>query len=192
MAGPPLQTGDLRTRAGSLECSLLGCRHWWVRTVQTRCASTSWRRLSSAETATSASSAFVTRCGLCLQCPLCLSVPKIVLLAIGSQSTELNLISCACPQVNAALANDIGNLLNRTLGLLAKNCGGALPTAAVDIPAGHPLRALAAEQVCDLSYGVLPAAVCCTVQASRVQDDKTCIALIATVVTGSSSCQHPT
>lgn len=42
--------------------------------------------------------------------------------------------------VNANLANDVGNLLNRTLNLLKKNCGGALPLAAADIPADHPLR----------------------------------------------------
>ena len=29
--------------------------------------------------------------------------------------------------MNANLANDIGNLLNRTLNLLLKFCGGALP-----------------------------------------------------------------
>jgi len=56
--------------------------------------------------------------------------------------------------VNAALANDIGNLLNRTLGLLAKNCGGALPVGASDIPADHPLRSLAEAQV-----GFLPRAL---------------------------------
>jgi methionyl-tRNA synthetase len=50
-------------------------------------------------------------------------------------------------QVNAALANDIGNLLNRTLGLLAKNCGGTLPTAASSIAADNPLRQLAEQQV---------------------------------------------
>ncbi len=49
--------------------------------------------------------------------------------------------------MNAALANDIGNLLNRTLGLLAKNCDGALPVGAADIPADHPLRSLAERQV---------------------------------------------
>jgi methionyl-tRNA synthetase len=48
--------------------------------------------------------------------------------------------------VNANLANDVGNLLNRTLTLLGKNCGGALPVAAAALPAAHPLRALAAEK----------------------------------------------
>ena len=50
-------------------------------------------------------------------------------------------------QVNASLANDIGNLLNRTLGLLAKNCGSTLSIAAATIPATHPLRELAEAQV---------------------------------------------
>lgn len=46
--------------------------------------------------------------------------------------------------VNAALANDIGNLLNRTLNLLSKNCGGALPLDAAALPGDHPLRRAAA------------------------------------------------
>jgi hypothetical protein len=50
--------------------------------------------------------------------------------------------------VNAALANSVGNLLNRTLGLLKKNCGGALPAGAASIAAGHPLRSVAEAQVC--------------------------------------------
>lgn len=45
--------------------------------------------------------------------------------------------------VNSALANDVGNLLNRTLTLLRANCGGALPVAAADTPADNPIRALA-------------------------------------------------
>lgn len=45
--------------------------------------------------------------------------------------------------VNAFLANSVGNLLNRTLGLLRKNCSGALPAAAAAVPADHPLRAVA-------------------------------------------------
>lgn len=50
-------------------------------------------------------------------------------------------------QVNASLANDIGNLLNRTLGLLTKNCGGVLPVSASEIPADHPMRIVAEQQV---------------------------------------------
>ena len=48
--------------------------------------------------------------------------------------------------VNANLANDVGNLLNRTLNLLKKNCGGALPIDAAAVPADHPLRALAQDK----------------------------------------------
>jgi len=46
--------------------------------------------------------------------------------------------------VNAALANSVGNLANRALNLVFKNCGGALPAAAADVPTAHPLRAAAA------------------------------------------------
>lgn len=49
--------------------------------------------------------------------------------------------------VNAYLANSVGNLLNRTQGLLKKNCAGTLPVAASSIPVDNPLRAVAAEQV---------------------------------------------
>lgn len=49
--------------------------------------------------------------------------------------------------VNAALANDIGNLCNRCLGLLKKNCDSTFPVAAAAVPAEHPLRAAAAAAV---------------------------------------------
>lgn len=49
--------------------------------------------------------------------------------------------------VNAYLANSVGNLLNRTQGLLKKNCAGKQPVAACSIPEDNPLRAVAAEQV---------------------------------------------
>ena len=48
--------------------------------------------------------------------------------------------------VNANLANDIGNLLNRTLNLLKKNCDGKIPIDTSTVAEGHPLRALAAER----------------------------------------------
>lgn len=49
--------------------------------------------------------------------------------------------------VNANLANDVGNLLNRTLNLLKKNCGGVLPVdAAAAAGPDHPLRAIAADR----------------------------------------------
>eukprot|EP00898_Chlorokybus_atmophyticus_P003511 jgi/Chlat1/4160/Chrsp27S04262 len=47
--------------------------------------------------------------------------------------------------VNANLANDIGNLLNRTLNLLKKFCSGSVPVAASALPSDHPMRALAAS-----------------------------------------------
>lgn len=49
--------------------------------------------------------------------------------------------------VNAGLANDVGNLLNRTLNLLKKNCDSILPYSAVDVPEDHPLRKQALESV---------------------------------------------
>lgn len=49
--------------------------------------------------------------------------------------------------VNAALANDIGNLLNRTLNLVKKNCNGQMPTDAAEVPQTSPLRQLAHQQV---------------------------------------------
>jgi methionyl-tRNA synthetase len=48
--------------------------------------------------------------------------------------------------VNANLANDIGNLLNRTLNLLKKNCDGKIPLDTATLPEDHPLRSLAAER----------------------------------------------
>ena len=48
--------------------------------------------------------------------------------------------------VNSDLANTVGNLLNRTLGLLKKNCGGEVPGDAAAIAADHALRRCAAEQ----------------------------------------------
>ena len=49
--------------------------------------------------------------------------------------------------VNAFLANSVGNLLNRTLGLLRKNCAGTLPASAAAVPADNPLRAVAELEV---------------------------------------------
>ncbi len=46
--------------------------------------------------------------------------------------------------INADLANDIGNLLNRCLKPLLKNNGPAYPAHAT--PADHPLRAVVEEQ----------------------------------------------
>ena len=49
--------------------------------------------------------------------------------------------------VNANLANDVGNLLNRTLNLLKKNCDGTLPISPSDIPDDHVLRQVVKAQV---------------------------------------------
>lgn len=49
--------------------------------------------------------------------------------------------------VNANLANDIGNCLNRTLTLLKKNCESTLPLDASAIPADHPVREVCEEQL---------------------------------------------
>ena len=58
--------------------------------------------------------------------------------------------------VNAALANDIGNLLNRTLNLLKKNCGGAMPANSSDVPDASPVRQLAQQQVGFMSLTARP------------------------------------
>lgn len=52
--------------------------------------------------------------------------------------------------MNAGLANGLGNLANRCLNLLKKNCGAAFPVAALDIAPDNPVRETAARQVCGL------------------------------------------
>lgn len=49
--------------------------------------------------------------------------------------------------VNGALANGLGNLVSRCLGLLAKHAASAYPASAATAPADHPLRQAAAEAV---------------------------------------------
>lgn len=45
--------------------------------------------------------------------------------------------------LNADLANDLGNLLNRTLGMLKKYCGGSYPALSGEaFPLDHPLKGL--------------------------------------------------
>ncbi|MEA5534589.1 methionine--tRNA ligase [Crocosphaera sp. XPORK-15E] len=45
--------------------------------------------------------------------------------------------------LNADLANDLGNLLNRTLGMMQKYCQGSIPAlTAADLPQGHPLKTI--------------------------------------------------
>jgi hypothetical protein len=51
--------------------------------------------------------------------------------------------------VNANLANDIGNLTNRCLNLLKKNCDSQYPVAASDVPDDHALRVLATKATAD-------------------------------------------
>ena len=49
-------------------------------------------------------------------------------------------------KVNAALANDVGNLLNRTLKMMGKNCGGLVRfDTANEFPVDHPLRSVVVE-----------------------------------------------
>lgn len=48
-------------------------------------------------------------------------------------------------QVNAVLANDVGNLLNRSLSLLKKSAGGAFPISAMEVGEEAPLRAMAED-----------------------------------------------
>ncbi|WP_395696545.1 methionine--tRNA ligase [Methylocella sp.] len=53
-------------------------------------------------------------------------------------------------RVNADLANDLGNLAQRSLSMLAKNCGGVLPTA--------PALTQADEALLEQARGILPKA----------------------------------
>jgi methionyl-tRNA synthetase len=48
-------------------------------------------------------------------------------------------------RVNADLANSFGNLAQRTLSFIAKNCGGVLPQGGKEDPADHALLALIGE-----------------------------------------------
>ncbi|MGF1489164.1 MAG: methionine--tRNA ligase [Prochloraceae cyanobacterium] len=48
--------------------------------------------------------------------------------------------------LNADLANDLGNLLNRTLGMIKKYCQGSLPKiTAADVPEDNPLKKIGLE-----------------------------------------------
>lgn len=49
--------------------------------------------------------------------------------------------------VNAHLANTIGNLLNRTLGLLKKNCNSLISVDSISLSNDNPVRTAAAEAV---------------------------------------------
>lgn len=63
--------------------------------------------------------------------------------------------------VNAALANDIGNLLNRTLNLLKKNCGGTMPANSAAIPEASPVRQMAQQQVGTLFFVIFSLSFLC-------------------------------
>jgi methionyl-tRNA synthetase len=43
-------------------------------------------------------------------------------------------------RINSELANDLGNLLNRTLTMIEKYCGGKIPQPLVEIKEGHSLK----------------------------------------------------
>ncbi|MDJ0726005.1 MAG: methionine--tRNA ligase [Prochloraceae cyanobacterium] len=48
--------------------------------------------------------------------------------------------------LNADLANDLGNLLNRTLGMIKKYCQGSLPKmTAAEVPQDNPLKTIGSE-----------------------------------------------
>lgn len=49
--------------------------------------------------------------------------------------------------INAHLANTVGNLLNRTLGLLKKNCDAKITADSISIPEDNSIRVLAIESV---------------------------------------------
>jgi methionyl-tRNA synthetase len=64
--------------------------------------------------------------------------------------------------VNADLANDLGNLLNRNFGMIRKYCGGKIPD--VEIPEDHPLRVIGAtlgDRVAE-QYSSLAFSAACT------------------------------
>ena len=55
--------------------------------------------------------------------------------------------------VNANLANDIGNCLNRTLTLLKKNCSSTLPMDSTQVPEDHPIREMCERQMPQVPKG---------------------------------------
>lgn len=77
--------------------------------------------------------------------------------------------------LNADLANDLGNLLNRTLNMVKKYCGGNVPAiASAAIPAENPLKTIGldlGEKVknayCTLAFNQACEAILLLVQASN-------------------------
>lgn len=77
--------------------------------------------------------------------------------------------------LNADLANDLGNLVNRTLSMAHKYCGGLIPNVnAEDIPADNPLKAMgltlsdrAAQAYENLAFSQACEAVMALVRASN-------------------------
>lgn len=78
-----------------------------------------------------------TRPGLDVSClvPACLPAAETLPLHLSSTQQRFR------DEVNAKLANDVGNLLNRSLNVLKKNCDGVAPCdSSVSLPEDHPLR----------------------------------------------------
>ena len=74
--------------------------------------------------------------------------------------------------LNADLANDLGNLLNRTLKMTYKYCDGKVPDCtAADVPDDNPLKALATDlgQQVSQAYGTLAFSDACTLVFSLVR-----------------------
>jgi methionyl-tRNA synthetase len=67
--------------------------------------------------------------------------------------------------LNADLANDLGNLLNRTLNMAGRYCGGKVPTIdQAAIPADHPLKTMGQQlgSIVETAYGQLAFSRACT------------------------------
>lgn len=75
--------------------------------------------------------------------------------------------------VNAHLANDIGNLTNRCLNLLKKNCDSAYPVASASVPEDNPVRLIASKA---------------TEVTARAYDDLALHDAVASALTISSRC----
>ena len=54
-------------------------------------------------------------------------------------------------RINADLANDLGNLAQRSLSMIAKNCGGVLPAAAAFTRRGRGISSPRADALLGLA-----------------------------------------